>query len=35
MVSSEGEMRAVMAFWAETLGSRPPAGEGLVELSTA
>ena len=34
MVASEGEMRAMMAFWAETLGSRPP-GEDVVEITGA
>ena len=33
MIASEGEMKAVMAFWAETLGNRPP-GEDLIEIST-
>lgn len=32
MVGSEGEMRALMTFWAETLAARPP-GEGVLELT--
>jgi hypothetical protein len=34
MISSEGEMRAAMAFWSETLGSRPPgADDEVIEIS--